>query len=296
MRGVPIAGLVVALATALCVPAQVASREPSWKSISRTLEPRVDPASTNPCNRGDVGCIDAVLTEMRRRLRPLATRCDHNVMFSYTYLKTTEQFRTAWPHGFGDPAYVAHLDAIFAHYYFDALDRWKRGENVPEAWRLVFAAARDKDVTGVGDMLLGMNAHISRDLPFVLEDVGLVRADGSSGLDDFSAANTVIAVAQDVVLDGAARRFDPDVARIAIPGLVLGKDGFIALVGTWRAESWARAEQLVQAATPEARQAVVDQIEAVARARALLITAGTSYLPVFSGTEDRDRFCRAHRS
>lgn len=284
-------GSIVVMPTAL---AGAAMQPQSWDKISKTYAAALDPTSKNPCNRGSVECIDAVLREMKRRERPLAAKCDHNLMFAYTYLKTTEQFRAGWPRGFASPVYIAHMDGTFAKYYFDAYESWKKGNAVSDAWQIAFDAAQSKSVSGLGDMLLGINAHISRDLPFVLEDVGLARPDGTSALDDYNLANQIIVDTQDLALAGAARRFDPDVATVSIPGLFVGKDGFLALFSAWRAESWSRAEQLVNATTPEARQAIADQIDTVAQARALAIIAGTAYVPLLSSTGPRDKFCRAN--
>ncbi len=289
--------IVSALVVLPAAPSGAVTQPQSWDKIKKTYAAALDPMSTNPCNRGSVECIDAVLREMKRRERALAATCDHNLMFVYTYRVTTEQFRAGWPRDFASPLYIAHLDGTFAKYYFDSYDAWKKGRSgVPDAWQIAFDAAESKSVSGLGDMLLGINAHISRDLPFVLEDVGLIRPDGTSALDDYTLANQVLVDTQDLALDGAARRFDPDVATVSIPGLFVGRDGFLALFSTWRAESWARAEQLVSATTPEARQAIVDQIEAVAQGRALAIAAATAYLPFVSSTAARDKFCRAHRS
>ena len=164
------------------------TQTPAWDRIAKTLTPALDPTSTNPCNRGSVGCIDAALKEMKRRERALTASCDHNVMFAYTYRMTTAAFRAGWPRDFASPAYIAHLDGTFAEYYFDAYDTWSSGRGtVSEAWRIAFDAAHARSVSGLGDMLLGINAHISRDLPFVLADVGLVRPDGSSALADYNA-------------------------------------------------------------------------------------------------------------
>ena len=273
-----------------------ASTVPAWKTVTPTLGGHVDPTSSNACNRGDVVCIDSVATEMRRRLTPLSTKCDHNAPFGYTYYTVTKRFRAGWPWAFVEPAYIAHLDAVFARNYFDAYDAWRRSQDdVPMAWATAFDAARDKTVTGLGDMLLGMNAHITYDLPFVLEEIGLARSDGSSAYEDFTTANAVLADAQGDSIDGVARRFDPEVADMNVPSLFVGRDGFVALIGTWRAESWARAGQLLGAPTREARDAVAREIAATAAARALLIQAATSYLPVVGSSKPRDRFCRSRQ-
>ena len=288
--------LLAVLSTLVALPAPssgAATQTPGWERIEKTLTPALDPTSTNPCNRGTVGCIDKALKEMKRRERVLTAGCDHNVMFAYTYRMTTAAFRAGWPRDFASPAYIAQLDGMFADYYFDAYDAWDSGRGeVPEAWRIAFDAAEARSVSGLGDMLLGINAHISRDLPFVLAEVGLVRPDGSSALADYNLANQVIVDAQNLVLDGAARRFDPEVATVTIPGLFVGEGGFLALIAAWRGEAWSRAEQLAAATSPAARQLVVDQIDGVAQARALAIATATAYVPLVSSTNARDRFCR----
>ena len=88
------------------------------------------------------------------------------------------------------------------------------------------------------------------------------------------------------MLDGAAGRFDPEVATVTIPGLFVGRSGFLALIAAWRGEAWSRAQQLAAATTPAARQLVVDQIEGLAQARALAIAGATAYLPFVSNTDD----------
>jgi hypothetical protein len=65
-------------------------------------------------------------------------------------------------------------------------------EKVPAAWQLALDAARSKQVSGSGNLLLGMNAHINRDLPFVLFEMSLIRADGSSRKGDHDRVNRVL--------------------------------------------------------------------------------------------------------
>jgi len=266
---------------------------PTWKDVVKTLSDRATPESPNPCNRGDELCIGIVLGEMTRRMGPLAAKCSHLAAFGATYAIVTQQVGVGWPHAYRDPAYISHMDAVFAQAYFDAYDAWKRGSSdVAPAWQTAFDVAKAKSVTGLGDILLGMNAHISNDLPFVLERTGLTRGDGSDGYDDFAQFNGLLADLQAPLVDAVAQEFDPSIADVSVPGLFVGRDGLEALLGTWRAESWANAQRLVAATTPAARKAVADEIHATAGARALAIRAATSYIPGFSNTTDRDQYCR----
>ena len=76
--------------------------------------------------------------------------------------------------------YFNHVDAVFARYYTDAYYNWQSGNRaaVPRAWLTALDAAKNKKVSGTGDLLLGMNAHINRDLPYVMAASGLVAPDG----------------------------------------------------------------------------------------------------------------------
>jgi hypothetical protein len=282
----------------LVVPAAWArSVAPTWKDVVRTLSDEVKPSSPNPCNRGDELCIGIVLGEMTRRMGPLARKCSHLAPFGATYAIVTQQFHNTWPLTFRDPAYIAHMDALFARDYFGAYDAWKRGSSdVAPAWQVAFDAAKAKSVSGLGDMLLGMNAHISNDLPFVLERIGLQDTSGSDAYGDFALTNEVLADVQSLSIDTVAKEFDPSVANVAVPGVVVGRDGFVALIGAWRTEAWARAQQLIAAATPADHRAVVDAIRSTANSRALLIRTATSYLPGLGATTSRDDYCRTQHA
>jgi hypothetical protein len=288
---------VPAMATNVVASAAAKSADgpPSWRVITATLESGVDPTSDNPCNRGERVCVDAVVHEMRRRERLLAARCDHNAVFAVVYRVVTAQVGRGWPRDFTSPEWIANFDAVFGEFYFDSYDRWTRREVVPAAWSIALDAGRDRTVSGLGDVLLGLNAHISRDLPFVLAEVGLTTVEGTSAHDDFERANDLLVDLLDDTLASVSTRFDPSVAVFEVPGIAADEEAFRALITTWRAEAWTRAQQLVAAPTPEARQVAAEQIEAIAASRALAITAATAYVPFVSSTAARDRFCRARR-
>ncbi|WP_157180350.1 DUF5995 family protein [Protofrankia coriariae] len=137
------------------------------------------------------------MTTMRNRLRLLEDHCDPRASFALVYLRTTETFRdaVATPDYFADPAWVRAEAALFAEYYFRAFDGWSDGRlaDVPPAWRTAFAAASAPTVSPAGDLVLGMHAHITRDLPFVLAAMGLTGPDGSSHKGDHDRINEVLA-------------------------------------------------------------------------------------------------------
>ena len=156
-------------------------REPMASDRARRSGGQLDPSSSNICESGEPACMDAVVDEMSRRIAALG--CSHLAPFATMYRQVSAEIRASVDaRRYADPAYVAHLDSVFATFYFHALDSWRAGRRnqVPQAWRMAFSAADNGQVSTLGDMLLGMNAHISRDLPFALASVGLRYPDGRS--------------------------------------------------------------------------------------------------------------------
>lgn len=189
----------VGLALAIAAGVKPAAADPPfipWSALLPGLTTTYEPSSSNLCAAGQLGCVDAVIQEMTTRFDVLDASCNHNAIFALTYLRTTEAYRVAVvePAFFSDPHFINHQDAIFAKYYFDAWDEYRAGHssNVARAWQLAFKAADEKRVTGVGNMLLGMSAHVNRDLPYVLAAIGLVKPDGSSRKPDHDQVNVFL--------------------------------------------------------------------------------------------------------
>jgi hypothetical protein len=266
-----------------------------WQALQPTLQPRFDQDATNACVSGAKACVPLVVAEMRRRLDVLARRCSHLAPFALMYLRVTAGVEEAQARGekFRDLPYLAHLDAVFAGYYFRAFDAWRNGRDrgVPAAWRLAFEAGERGVVSGIGDLMLGMNAHISRDLPFALAASGLQGTDGQSALPDFNAVNALLNQTAGPMIDEQAQRFDPSVKAFTAPVLGISSLDLGALLGIWRTEAYHNAEKLIAAPTAAARRRVAAAIEADAAQRARLIGVATSYAVLGGSTAARDRFC-----
>jgi Family of unknown function (DUF5995) len=244
--------------------------------------------------------MDAVVAEMAGRLKPLAARCDHLAPFALMYLNVSREIRAGVRGArYRSPAYVAHLDAMFATLYFHAIDSWRAGRRdaVPRAWRAAFSAADHRSVSALGDMLLGMNAHISRDLPYALAAVTLRLPDGADATPDVVAIDDDIARVQPRVVSQERRRFDPTVARNADLERWIEPRRVPALIAAWRAEAIDNARRLIEASSPAVRERVETDIDANAALRALLIWRATRYARPAEGTRARDAYCvRQHRA
>lgn len=297
---------VVAALTALVPATAVAAKPPTpttaftsaWAAVAPTLKGKLDPKSRNLCNRGDTRCVAIVAGEMAARGDALAATCDHEAPFVVAYRFETQQLAAIVESTFQDPKYLSHLAAVFGRYYFDAYDNWHAGRTnkVPGAWQIALDATTDRQIYGIGDLLLGLNAHITRDLPYVLEKVGVTAPNGASRKPDFAKVNDLITAQQDAVVGENARRFDPSIGTFSIPSLDVDENTFAALIVSWREESWRNGARLVAAKTSRERAAVAAEIEATATTRAIAIRAATTYLPFIDSTDARDAYCQAHHN
>jgi hypothetical protein len=267
-----------------------------WTTLAPALTTEYDPSSENDCAAGRTRCVDAVIREMERRFRPLAGSCDHDAIFSLTYLRTTEEYRRAIedPAFFEDTRFVNHEDVVFARYYFEAYDDWSAGRlsAVPQAWAIAFRAADQRAVSAAGNVVLGINAHVQRDLPFVLAAIGMVKPDGSSRKPDHDQVNVFLNRVADDLYPEIARRFDPTIDDSELPGTA---DNFaeFQVIPTWREIAWRNAERLVSAPSAEARARVAAEIEAYAASQAETLRASYQY-GLLGSSAARDAYCAAH--
>jgi hypothetical protein len=297
IRVIRLGTLLALLCLATTVPAR--AEDPpfvEWTALLPGLTTDYEPSSDNDCAAGRTRCVNAVIREMQRRFDPLATACDHDAIFSLTYLRTTEEYRRTIedPTFFEDTRFVNHEDAVFARYYFEAYDNWDAGWRaaVPQAWAIAFRAADERAVSAAGNLVLGINAHVQRDLPFVLASIGMVKPDGSSRKPDHDRVNEFLNRVADELYPEIASRFDPTIDDGELPGTA---DNFaeFQIIPTWREIAWRNAERLVAAPTAQARAQVAAGIEAYAASQAQLLRAGYQYGPLGSSAA-RDAYCATH--
>lgn len=287
------------LILALAAPGAAVADDPpfvGWSALLPSLALPYDAASPDDCIAGRSQCVDRTIREMTRRLDPLASSCDHNAIFSLTYLRVTEEYRrTIDEPFFDDTSFVNYEDTVFAHYYFAAFDSWAAGQvdEVPPAWRIAFDAASRHADSALGDLFLGINAHVQRDLPFVLYSIGLVAPDGTSRKPDHDRVDEILNRVTDEVIAEIARRFDPTIDDTDLP-TTLDDATLFQTIAAWREKAWRNAEALGAAPTPEARNLVAAQIENDAATEARTIAAASAYLPLMHGSAPRDAYCAIH--
>ena len=255
-----------------------------------TLASIREPTSKKVCEVGKPGCVELVIKEMERRYKPLEKRCDHNALFALGYLRTTEIFlETLDDINYSDRATVIREDALFAEYYFRAYDLYHLGSNnVPPAWKEAFDAAQNRSVISSGDLILGFNAHIQRDLPFVLYE--LYKRGNPVSYEDHNRANEFLQKVN--FLGELAQKFDPNIDDDDVPGEEDDIQRF-QLIASWREIAYRNFERLRDAPSDRARAQVAAEIETYAEVSAQILRQQLSY-PTGTDSLERDAYCRAN--
>ena len=295
MRGT----VAIALAAVLVLPASAQAAEPpfvDWTSLLPGVPGQFQPSRERDCVNGKARCVESTLDEMYRRFDRLYSSCDHNAAFGITYIRVTEAIRVKMlqrPPFYQEPRFLQHLDKVFARMYFRAYDAWSSGrrERVPLAWREAFDTGRDRSVSGIGNLLLSMNAHINRDFPYLVEALGMTKPDGTTRKVDHDRGNRVLHPLYDDVLRELSARFDRTISNYDVPGLFADDVTLFQILQGWREGVWRNAERLRGARTPAERQVVSNGIEQYALTQARLIRANTT----IRSSAARDAQCAEYR-
>jgi len=234
------------------------------------------------CPRQRDACVDRLIVDMQRNLDRLG--CGHNAAFALLYLRTTESVRDAIRAGeFSDRPFWNEVTAAFGRYYLDAFREWRHGHrrHVPRAWRIAFRAAKDEQVLTLGDVMLGINAHVNRDLAFIYFRLGV------ENRDDHLHVNTVLTRVRPIVYPQTIATLDPTFAGQAPNDATLSLDIF-----AWRELAWTNAARLAAAPDRAARRTVAARIERHSLRMARRIRA--AFPVTAAANRRRDAFCSRH--
>lgn len=287
--------LVLGALALAAAPASARAEEPvnvQWTALLPAL-PSPDGNRGGPqpgCRRASMKCVDRVIGRLRRTRNRYG--CDHRAVFATTYLVLTQVMKRtmrADRRFFRDRAGIIYQIALFSKIYFRTLRAHERGEPVPPAWRTALDIATQTDHQGAGDMLLGINAHVQNDMPFMLAAITLRDARGRSRKHDHDAENRILDDAFDEVVREVARRYDP-LTGLQTQSISPVSDVFgMELVKSWREGVWRNAERLVDAEDDAERRQVAESIRAQASLTADMIAAGTHGPPGYRA--QRDAYC-----
>jgi hypothetical protein len=232
------------------------------------------------CPSRQDACVDRLLVQMQRNDQRLG--CRHNAAFALLYWRTTEGIRDAIRAGdFSDRPFWNQITTAFGRYYLDAFGAWQRraGSGTSGAWRIAFNAARNARVSTLGDLYLGINAHVNHDLAFVYYRLG------ARNHADHLEVNAVLTRVSASVLPEIAATLDPTVAGQSSGDPTLQLDIF-----AWRELAWRNARRLATAPDAAARHRIAAGIERHSVALARRIRAAFAVAPAVS--RQRDAFCR----
>lgn len=152
--------------------------------------------------------LAALSARLEARACELDRKKDSRAVFTHAYSLMTEQMATELPTDPSfDPNWTVCLAEAFAARYFAALDAYDQGEGVPPAWDAVFRAICDRRTSVVEDLVFAMTAHIVRDLPHALLDVGLRDSRGRAHIHDFHAVNDVLGHEIQPIVEATSRRY-----------------------------------------------------------------------------------------
>lgn len=244
------------------------------------------------CESGELECVKDVLDAMRQHTRQLARDCDHDAVFAALYTIVTKYYYYTVkddPGFFIDTAFVNHEDAVFAHYYFWPYVNWHNElrEAVPPAWQVAFDAADGKKVTAAGNLLLGVNAHVVRDLPFVLARLGLGHKD------DHDKVNQILRAAYEPAIQAINDHLADSVDEANVEGTTVDEDALFQIVASWREQAWHDAKALTRASTDVERATIAAEIEEKAYLQAVELRAQFAYAED-DKRQTRDDYCAEH--
>lgn len=252
--------------------------------------PRAGPVPN--CHRAAVKCIRTVVK--RLKLREAEFGCNHRAVFMTTYRVLTQGILRALsedPDRFRWPRYLYFEDALFANVLMANGRAWDRRARVSPAWEIAWNAAASADITATQDMLLGINAHVQNDMPFVIAALGTETRGGVSRKSDHDIFNEVPAASYDDVVGEVGRRYDAAVS-LTNPGATSADNAAgLELVRRWREDVWVNANRLIDASSQAEEDRIAAEIEqnAAAWARSILLIPGT---PGYRA--QRDAHCAAN--
>jgi hypothetical protein len=248
------------------------------------------PGPVPGCRHASLRCVSLTV----RRLKALEQRmgCNHRAVFATTYRVLTQvalETVRRNPRFLRYPSYFHFQDALFADIYLATGRAWAAGRRVGPAWQIAFEAARDGDLLASQDMLLGINAHVQNDMPFLLAALGTHTRRGHSRKVDHDTENGILERAYQRVVDAVERRYDPSLAVTNPDDSNADDITGLELVAGWREDVWRNARRLLQTRRdPVAHADVVRDIETNAAdwARTIAAPGPPGY------RSQRDAYCR----
>jgi len=155
-----------------------------------------DQALLNIASNADFKTIADVIAAMQS-VDALLPENDGLKWFNKLYLMVTDDVNAKPPGGaWQSPAWLEHLDVVFAGFYFEALADSLTGREIPSSWSALFEARFKDDIDRIQFALAGTNAHINQNLALALlktdVDLNVVPALDGPEHADFESVNQIL--------------------------------------------------------------------------------------------------------
>jgi hypothetical protein len=190
-----------------------------------------------------VTTIDDILAQLEIIIADSVRTSSRMGYFAALYYKVTAGVKDGIAKGqFENGPRMEQFDVIFAERYLDALNAWKKNEQVTESWRVAFDAVNNGYLLVLQQLLLGMNAHINLDLGIAAVTVSGGQLDTVQK--DFYTINAIISSLTYQVLNDIDR-VSP---LLSLLGLHAGNQTSVLIqfsVDNARDGAWCFAEELV---------------------------------------------------
>jgi hypothetical protein len=158
--------------------------------------------------------------------------------FAALYRKVTYQVKLGIENKeFEDNERMARLDVVFANRYIEAYRCFQTGDPITASWKLAFESSKNKNITVLQHLLLGMNAHINLDLGIAANEI-MEGQNIESLKNDFNKINSILSsLVEDVENDMA--EIWPFLSKILkwtskIDNLMVDFSMMLARDGAWR--------------------------------------------------------------
>ena len=199
-----------------------------------------------PLPSGAVTSIPDAITRMHE-IEAALPPGDGLACFNRMYLIVTQTLKERMRQNFfHDPAFMEHLDIVFANLYLGAVDGFRSQPSTAcRAWNVLFSRRSDPSVVPMQFALAGMNAHINRDLSLAVvtacRDLGTAPENGSHEA-DFEKVNRLLAALDAQIRQSFESGLILELDQRAAAGLenLVGNFGIVAA----RETAWVNAQTL----------------------------------------------------
>ncbi|MFB6300463.1 MAG: DUF5995 family protein [Halobacteriales archaeon] len=222
---------------------------------------------------------DDVVNRFDRLVGTLRNDHDGRAVFLMVYRRITGAIDQATEADrFADPEWVDDYLVTFADRYRTAFLDYERGryDSVPDPWVVAFTAALTEETLAIQRASLGINAHVTYDLAFAIDTVG-VEPNQPQKYADHVRINTILSRMVDQVQSGLIEFYAPGLRTVDTALGNIDETGYMMAVRNGRELAWHSSVTMAEwpAATP-----IVDRL----LGRLAVGVAGIVLTPAFDPT------------